>query len=382
MLGPAQITEAAIIQDLTAQVPFAQLPGIQVTNVADSPPFDVQFDLESGENAVRVYAEIKRSFSPRELENIAPWIARLKAIEKDAAFAVVSPALSQQAQNFCIEAGIDFLDLAGNISINVPGKFVLQRTGQRNKRVVESTEGPREVNVFSGRFSRVVRVLLQNPRSWTLSEIAQELERESRDNSVLTRAGANADSLRSFAVSLGAISKALRTLEDQLWIRRRGTSALVPEPKRLLLAWAGKYRERYRSRLRDSITYPNPFGQDLSTISNALEALEIRRFTFTGLAAANVRAPFIDLDTIDIYLSSPIQVEKLKDLADRKANGPPLRFLEPYDLGVFMYANRSDRIPTVSDIQAYLDLVGRGGRDQKQADYLFEKAIEPMWKAA
>lgn len=379
MLGPAQTTEATIIRALTDQIPFVQLPGIRVTNIADSPPFDVRFDLESGENAVRVYAEIKLSFSPRELENIAPWIARLKAIEKDAAFAVVSPALSQQAQNLCIEAGIDFLDLAGNISINVPGKFVLQRTGQRSKGVVESTEGPREVNVFSGRFSRIVRVLLQKPSEWTLSEIAQELEKESRDNSVLT--GAEGDAVY-FAVSLGTISKALRMLEDQLWIRRRGTSALVPEPKRLLLAWAGKYRERYRSRLRDSITYPNPFGQDLNTISNALEALAIPRFAFTGPAAANVRAPFIDLDTIDVYLSSPKQAEKLKDLANRKADGPPLRFLEPYDLGVFMYAKRSDQIPTVSDVQAYLDLVGRGGRDQKQADYLFETAIEPMWKVA
>ena len=215
--------------------------------------------------------------------------------------------------------------------------------------------------------------------SWTLSEIAQELEKESRDNSLLTGADGDAG---LFVVSLGTISKALRTLEDQLWIRRRGTSALVPEPKRLLLAWAAKYRERYRSRLRDSITYPNPFGQDLTAISNALEALAIPRFAFTGPAAANVRAPFIDLDTIDVYLSAPKQAEKLKDLANRKADGPPLRFLEPYDLGVFMYARRSDRIPTVSDVQAYLDLTARGGRDQKQADYLFEKAIEPMWKPA
>jgi len=379
MFGSVQITEAAIIQALKDQNPFALLPGIRLTNVIDSPPFDVRFDLESGENKVRVYAEIKQSISPRQLEDIAPWIARLKAIEKDAAFAVVSPALSQQVQAFCIEAGIDFLDLAGNISINVPGKFVLQRTGQRSKVVVEASDGPREVNVFSGRFSRVVRVLLQKPRDWTLSEIAQELEEESRDNTLL--AGADGDTGR-FVVSLSTISKALRTLEDQLWIRRRGMSALVPEPKRLLLAWAAKYRERYRSRLRNSVTCINPFGQDLSTISNALEALAIPRFAFTGPAAANVRAPFIDLDTIDIYLSAPKQVEKLKDLANRKADGPPLRFLEPYDLGVFMYARRSDRIPTVSDVQAYLDLTARGGRDQKQADYLFEKAIEPMWKPA
>jgi hypothetical protein len=36
----------------------------------------------------------------------------------------------------------------------------------------------------------------------------------------------------------------------------------------------------------------------------------------------------------------------------------------------------------VSNIQAYLDLYARGGRDLKQADYLLTNAIEPHWKAA
>jgi hypothetical protein len=374
--------EASVLQALKDQAPFAQLPGIRLTNVAESQPFDVRFDLESGANKIRVYAEIKESISPRQLENIAPWIARLRAVEKDAAFAIICPSLSQQAQAFCIEAGIDFLDLAGNISINVPGKFVLQRTGQRSKGVVESIEGPREVNVFSGRFSRILRVLLQNPRNWTLSEIARELERESRDNRVPAGFAANLQSRPSFAVSLGTISKALRTLEDQLWVRRRGTQVLVPEPKRLLDAWAAKYRERYRFRMRSSISCPNPFGQNLAAISQALGSLPVGPFAFTGPAAANVRAPFIDLDAVDVYLPQPKQTESLRDLAKRKADGPPLRFLEPYDLGVFMYARQFDNIPVVSDIQTYLDLSARGGRDQKQADFLFEGTIVPMWKPA
>ena len=382
MQEPIPTAEAITIQALADQVPFAQLPGIRVTNVTGSRPFDVRFDLEFGTNKVRVYAEIKQSISPRQLENIAPWIARLKAIEQDAAFAIVSPALSAQAQTFCIETGIDFLDLAGNISINVPGKFVLQRTGQRSKSVVESTESPREVNVFSGRFSRILRVLLQNPRNWTLTEIAQELERESRDNSLLSGADVDGDSSRGFAVSLGTISKALRTLEDQLWVRRRGSQVLVPEPRRLLDAWVAKYRERYRFRLRSSFTCPNPFGQDLTVISNGLRSISIGPFAFTGPAAANVRAPFVDLDNVDVYLPSPNQAEKLRAPLNRASDGPPLRFLAPYDLGVFMYAKQLDKIPVVSDIQAYLDLSARGGRDQKQADYLFEKAIEPTWKAA
>jgi hypothetical protein len=51
---------------------------------------------------------------------------------------------SQQAQAYCIQNGLNFLDLAGNIFIDVPGKLTVQRTGRRTKGLsaVES-EGPR-----------------------------------------------------------------------------------------------------------------------------------------------------------------------------------------------------------------------------------------------
>ncbi len=382
MLRPTPTTEAAIIRALAEQVPFAQLPGVRAADVTESRPFDIRFDLESGPNKVPVFAEIKQTISPKQLEIIAPWIARLKAIEKDAAFAIISPVLSPQAQAYCIDAGIDFIDLAGNISINVPGKFVLQRTGLRSNDSAQTTDPAREVNVFSGRFSRVLRVLLQNPRPWTLSEIARELERESSSNPVVSQMATDRNSGNTFTISLGSISKALSTLEEQLWVRRRGSSVLLPEPKRLLVAWAAKYRERYRPRLRNSVTYPNPYGRDLASVKNALASMSLGAFAFTGPAAATVRAPFIDLDTIDIYLPSPDQKQRLKSLASQKTDGPSLRFLEPYDLGVFMYAKEYEGIPTVSDVQAYLDLTARGGRDQKQADYLFDNIIEPMWKAA
>lgn len=381
MPEPIPTAEATIIQAITDQVPFAQLPGIRVTNVADSRPFDVRFDLESGTNKVRVYAEVKQSISPRQLENIAPWIARLKAIEKDAAFAVISPALSQQAQAFCIEAGIDFLDLAGNISINVPGKFVLQRTGQRSKISIELAEGPREVNVFSGRFSRVLRVLLQQPRTWTLTEIASELDRQSNANPIVS--GATSDQLKdsNFRISLGSISKALASLEEQLLIRRRNSAALVPEPERLLKVWADKYRERYRWRLRQSFRLKKPLGKNLNAISRLLREADLKPFAITGSAVASLRAPFVDIETVDIFLPAFSVAQPTTEQLPPATEGPEIRFIEPYDFGVFLYASIEDGIPVVSNIQAYLDLYAHGGRDQKQADYLFEKAIEPMWKA-
>lgn len=185
-----------------------------------------------------------------------------------------------------------------------------------------------------------------------------------------------------FAVSLGSISKALASLEEQLWIRRRGTSILVPEPKRLLEEWAEKYRERYRWRLRSSFQTSNPFGSDLNGISQGLRPLIPGVFAFAGAAAAAVDAPFVDLDRIDVSLADSETATELRQLDMRSGSGPKLRFICPYDAGVFIYSRVVGSIPIISGIQAYLDLYARGGRDLKQADHLLRNAIERRWRTA
>ena len=175
--------ENQVAEALRNQTPVRALAGVSIANVQEQSDqqFDISFDLLSGANQIRVLAEVKSAFSPRVLEEIRPWIRRLKSLRPDVAVAVIAPQLSVQAQAFCIENGIDFLDLAGNVSINIPGKFTLQRSGMRaSGELAKPSEDARTVNVFSGRFSRVLRVLLQQPRSWSVSEIARELEKESR----------------------------------------------------------------------------------------------------------------------------------------------------------------------------------------------------------
>lgn len=157
------------------------------------------------------------------------------------------------------------------------------------------------------------------------------------------------------------------------------SSILVPEPRRLLLAWAEKYKERYRWRLRNSFETANPFGAALSQINNGLKPLLRSPYAFTG-AAATIDAPFIDLDTIDLFLLSGKDDAKLRQLDRRPESGPKLRFTYPYDSGVFLYTRTDGSVPMVSNIQACLDLYARGGRDLKQADYLLTNAIEPRWK--
>ena len=70
---------------------------------------------------------------------------------------------------------------------------------------------------------------------------------------------------------------------------------------------------------------------------------------------------------------------KLRSLKFQREAGPALRFIYPYDDGVFMYSKRVGKPIVVSGLQAFLDLYARGGRDLKQAEFLLSNSIQRRW---
>ena len=232
------------------------------------------------------------------------------------------------------------------------------------------------MNVFSGRSSRILRVLLEKPKNWTITELAQELEAEGKRFRAMTNEKVN------FGVSVGMISKVISSLEDQLLVRKRNGTILVPERQRLLREWAEKYRERYRWRLRSSFQTENPFGDKLEDIAVGIQLRASGTYAFTGAMAAATLAPFVDIQVVDIFVLSAKNDQQLRELTAGRENRSKLRFIYPYDEGVFMYSEKTGPSVVVSPIQAYLDLYAKGGRDLKQADYLLTERIQPRWVAA
>jgi hypothetical protein len=390
------MTEREILQALRDNEPFKGLPNVRLENLVEQPEakgrFDASFDLQFGQTKVEVYVEVKSAYTPKQIEQIAPWLSQMKAMKKGAAFALVCPAISPQSQKLCFEKNVDFIDLAGNVFINVPGKLLLERVGMEAR---QKSSPSFYRNPFSGKSSRILRVLLQQswaltlrdkrsvdmfdvnpamerkPKAWTLSEITEELAAES------TRTQCPGI---SFEVSLSLASRVLRSLEEELLVIRKNSSIVVPEPRRLLSRWAQEYKDRYRWYLRRSFKVTNAFGPGLKAVRQGLEGLLQRQcYAFTGAAAASVTAPFVDVDPIDLYISDEAGAENLRASVSGTSVGPDLRVIYAFDVGVFMYSSLEDGIPVVSDIQAYLDLFARGGRDLKQADYLLQSRIEPMW---
>ena len=125
-----------------------------------------------------------------------------------------------------------------------------------------------------------------------------------------------------FKISLGSVSKAVASLEEQLGVRRRGTAVIVAEPVRLLQQWGEKYKERYRWRLRSSFQTGNPFGRDLAAIAEGIGPLIQGAYAFSGAIAAASDAPFVDIDLVDIFVLNGEREAELRDLKSQPNTGP------------------------------------------------------------
>ena len=357
--------EDDITEALRSNQPFEDLPEISVESIRfEGGPPDLTMTLNVAGRKVTLYGELKSNCSPLRVAQIAPWLRQLKQGRPDAGVAIICPNLSPESQRICIENGIDFIDLAGNVSIRIPGSLYIYRTGR--KRSAQTESSPLR-DPFSGRASRILRVLLEKPRPWRIGEIAEELGNASQSFGPF-----------DFNISIASVSKTLKSLNEQLLVRRQNSTVVIPDPKKLLLTWADKYRERYKWRMRSSFKIRNPFGDELSDVSQGLRE-KAPYFAFTGVVAASREAPYVDLNTIDVLVPRDTAT-MLRSIEPETARGADLRIIIPYDSGVFLYSRNTAGIPIVSPVQVFLDLYARGGRDLRQAEYYLSTVLERQWR--
>lgn len=314
-----------------------------------------------------ILGEIKSQLSPKLLLQIVPWLSRSRESNLKEMPVLITPYITKNLQDYCLKNNINFIDLSGNVSINVPGKVLIQRLGQPNKKPIKQILR----NPFWGASSRVLRVLLQYPKKiWSISEIENELVKESEIQKV------------DFKLSLASISKTIRSLDEELLIRRDSKKIIVPDPKQLLFRWADKYKEMNRRTVKGFSPSNNPFGTDIiNAVKQVISELpDFAKSILMGPTAANIVAPYLEVDKICLYIikEDNLAIPEIIN-PSRGSIGPEFEFYDPPDEGVFMYAKEVEGVRIASDIQIYLDCYSKGGRDLKQADYFLEKVIEKRW---
>lgn len=296
--------------------------------------------------------EVKSSGEPRFARDAVNQLLQIKHrfAAEDPYPVFAAPYISDRGADICREAGVGYVDFAGNCLLDF-GTVHVQRKGADNpfKRAGDLR------SLYARKATRVLRIMLLDPkRSWRLQELADEAD-----------------------VSLGHVHKVKRALEAAEWVASDRDGLRLTEPRELLDAWASEYSFR-KNEARDFYSMERPAKTEAALSSYCRESGI--RCALTGFSGANLVAPMVRSDRVMAYVErGPEAAARSLDLKP-VTSGANVTLLKPYDEGVFdgLEWVHGD-VPVVSPIQLYLDLVSFKGRGEEAAAEVLRKAIEPTW---
>lgn len=214
-----------------------------------------------------------------------------------------------------------------------------------------------QVNLFKGKASRVLRVLLVTyPKTWKIRALAREAE-----------------------VSLGWASKVAKALvKEKIAIKESRRAELkIMLPFDLLRRWAS-----YNNFIANTkfIEYYS-IEQDISKFLSNLRKMNGPAYALTGISGTLLIAPHVRPTDVYIYVKSENDVLRWSNLLnlqpiEKQGN---IHFAIAEDEGIFYGLQEKEGIKIVSDVQLYVDLLNYHGRGTEAAASVLE-VIEKRWK--
>jgi len=338
-----------VLDDLLGEIPFIKLR----ERIYESPSArfvpDLDYRVKVGNSRQRIILEVKSLGEPRQVRYAIQQLREYLALDGDAYPVVAAPYISNDTALLCKENGVGYIDLAGNCFLNFD-KVYIERRNYPNPNVEK-----RELrSLFSPKASRIVRVLLTNPkRSWQLQELAREA-----------------------SVSLGMTFKIKERLLDLEYVRDKHKNIVLNRPEEFLAKWAESYSFR-----RNNMYNYFGFGAPRETERKLSEYCKDKniRYALTLFSGAALVAPFARYTRGFAYVSEGIQELATSLELKEVTTGPNFSILEPYDDGVFYGSRTIKGIRVVSDVQLYVDLVNYKGRGEESAKFLLEQRLKTQW---
>jgi hypothetical protein len=207
-------------------------------------------------------------------------------------------------------------------------------------------------NIFAPKSSRVLRVLLVDfGKDWDERELAQEA-----------------------GVSSGLVHYVCRTLVELGFAARNMQNRIIlVDYLRLLKRWASYNQYDRANKFLDYFT----FEREIDRFVEKLVDLGLE-YALCGLVGAWLVAPYVRPVDVHLYVSSESEA---KEIAKRLALNPTpkggnVKFVLPYDEGVF-YGMQSVRdVKVVSNVQLYVDLYNFPARGEDASSQLLEVMLK------
>ena len=316
---------------------------------------DLLITTEKDRAEYRLIVEICDNGQPRFARNAVARLLRHSIESPGNTYPVfAAPFISTSATEICRQAGVGYIDLAGNCRLAFDGIYI-ERDGRPNPFV--SRRSLR--SLYQARSSRVLRALLFDPvLKWKLADLSM-----------------------AAGVSIGQVFNVKKALIDREWAVFEKDGLQLTQPEQLLRDWGGQYT--YEKNTLFHFYSLDPPSETESGLALYFTGKGIR-YAFTSDSASVRLIQFERLGHVYVYVDTDMAADvgqaaealKLKP-AVADAN---VTLMLPYDKGVYFGMKDTDGMHTVSPIQAYLDLVGLEGNGADAAETLFRQVIQKDWQ--
>jgi hypothetical protein len=253
--------------------------------------------------------EVRRSVFPRD---VSGWLRSLTPVPPDSSYLLVSRFLSPRSRSLLEDAGVNYIDMTGNMLVRIerPSVIVLRQGAAKDP--APAREPARSLR--GAKAARVVRALCDNREPVTSRSVA---------------ARAN--------VTPGYVSKLIGLMERDALVEREGRGPTQPITRvlwaDLIRRWSADYRllESNSARLFLAPQGVPAFLKDLASWSSQTPG---GRYAVTGSFAAAERALIAPPSLLACYVDAPIAVAESAGLAQAMSTGN-VYLCEAFDPVVF-----------------------------------------------
>jgi hypothetical protein len=310
---------------------------------------DALVEASWGKNIAKFAVECKSLSTPKAFQDGLN-LLKTSSLPKGCRPLLFAPFLSGQQLQELEREKISGIDLCGNGVVVVPDVFAVFRSGEKNR----FTSSAPIKNIYRKNSSMVGRVFLFRSSYETVQDVRAEINRR---NLLVKRWDKK-------AMSLSTVSKALKTLEEDLIIAREDTIRLLQWDKLLQKLSENYTPPNIKERIRRKVP------EEIGTVRDLLrkESQELRiPLVATGISSVGQYAVMQRGDLSSIYCPRlDMLLERLP--GSRSDRFPNLELVETEDETVYFDCRQEGKFWWASPVQVYLELMAGDKRDQETAE--------------
>jgi hypothetical protein len=304
------------------------------------------------QNVARFAVECKALSTPKAFQNSVNFLKSF-SLPNDYLPMLFMPFLSEWQLQELEREGLSGIDLCGNGVVVVPGTLAVFRSGGKNR----FPSSALIKNIYRKNSSMVGRTFLLCAGYQTVQEIREKINQR---NLLVTRWDKK-------PMSLSTVSKALKSLQEDLIVTREETIRLL-QPDKLL----EKLRENYdppaiKERVRLKISEEN--GKMVrELLSKQSQTLDLP-LVASGTSSVARYAVMQRGDLLSVYCPKvQMLLERLP--GSQSDRFPNLELLVTEDERIYFDARQEGNFWWASPVQVYLELMAGDKRDQETAEQL------------